>query len=206
MRTLVLLSLALLAISNTAIAAEKGDMLLRVGPYGVSPKSNNHPALEVDDGASLGFNFTYFVSEKLAIEVLAALPFSHDIKDKESSTKLAEAKHLPPTVSLQYHFNTDSAFSPYAGLGVNITTFTDVKETSALEGSEVDLETSAGLAAQLGVDISLNEDWVVNLDLRYIDIETDANVFTPGDPLGSGPINDIEISPFVYGLTIGRRF
>lgn len=206
MRTLVLLSLALVAISNTAIAAEKGDMLLRVGPYGVSPKSNNHPALEVDDGASLGFNFTYFMSEKLAVEILAALPFSHDVKDKETSTKLAEVKHLPPTVSLQYHFNTDSTFSPYAGLGVNITTFFDEKVTSALEGSSVELSTSLGLAAQLGVDISLNDDWVVNLDLRYISIKTDANVFTPGDPLGSGPIDNIEISPFVYGLTVGRRF
>ena len=45
----------------------------------------------------------YFLKDNLGIEVLAALPFQHDI-NVVGVGKVGSTKHLPPTVSLQYYF------------------------------------------------------------------------------------------------------
>src|SRR5690606_18520805 len=113
--------------------------------------------------------------------------------------KVGETKHLPPTVSLQYHFAPAAKFRPYVGVGVNYTLFFSEDTQGALAGSKLELDPSFGLAAQLGADIALNDDWFVNLDLRWVDIDTDATL--DGASLGS-----VAIDPVVFGLSIGRRF
>ena len=188
---------ALAALANPAIAAEPGDWIIRAGPYGITPKSNNSDIVSVEDGFGLGFNFTYHWTENLAVEVLAAAPFSHDIELLDG-TKVAETKHLPPTVSLQYHFDTDSAFRPYVGAGLNYTLFFDEKTLGPISGTSLSLEESFGLAAQLGADFDLSDRLVLNVDLRYIDIETDAS-------LDGVALTKADISPFVFGVTLGWR-
>ena len=198
MRTLVLVFLAMLAASNAAMAAEAGDWVVRAGPYGVMPKSDNSDIVEVDDGYALGFNFTYYFTPTWAVEVLAATPFKHDVELLDG-TKVAEVKHLPPTVSAQYHFPTESAFKPYVGLGLNYTLFFDESTTGPLAGTDLDLDASFGLAAQVGFDVELNDGWLLNLDARYIDIESDAD-------LDGAPLTSVDISPWVFGAEIGKRF
>ena len=36
---------------------------------------------------------------------------------------LGETKHLPPTLSVLYYFDTNSAIKPYMGVGINYTIF-----------------------------------------------------------------------------------
>ena len=75
-------------LAGTAQAYEAGNWLFRIGAYGVFPESDNltnvpgtaGATLDVDDGYSLGFNFTYMMNPNIGIELLAALPFKHDIK------------------------------------------------------------------------------------------------------------------------------
>ena len=71
--------------------------------------------------------------------VLAAWPFEHDIETKGAlagTGDAAEVKHLPPTVTLQYHFNTTSRLHPYVGAGINYTNFfsEDTNPSGALAG------------------------------------------------------------------------
>ena len=183
---------------NTAIAMDQGDWLMRFGGSYVDPKSNNHEVVSVDSAASLTFNFSYMMTDNWAVEVLAAYPFKHDITLKDG-TRVASTKQLPPTVSLQYHFAPASRFQPYVGLGINYTDFFSTKTTGPLEGSDLTLSSSWGFAGQLGADIMLNEKWFLNLDVRYIDLETEARL--DGDNLG-----DVDISPWVYGANVGFRF
>lgn len=185
-------------MTQPVLAHDAGDKLLRVGVTTVDPKSNNNPTVDVDSGSTLTFNGTWFYSENWGIELLAALPFSHDIELKDG-TKVGETDHLPPTLSLQYHFIPDGQFQPYVGLGVNMTLFFDEDLTGPLAGSDLDLETSFGLAAQVGVDIELNDKWLLNFDVRWIDISTEAEV--DGTSIG-----DVDIDPLVYGVYIGYRF
>jgi outer membrane protein len=44
---------------------------------------------------------------------------------RAGGTDIGSLKHLPPTLSLQYHF-TGMSFRPYVGLGVNYTRFSDI--------------------------------------------------------------------------------
>ncbi len=200
MKLLVTVCLTLLALGNVAYAAEAGDWKLRAGPYVVAPESDNSPIATVDNGISLGFNFTYFYSPNWAIEVLAATPFSHDV-DVIGDVKAAEVKHLPPTVTLQYHFDSTGAFQPYVGLGLNYTTFFDEETTSdgVLAGTDLELDDSFGVALQFGADLDLNEKWFLNFDVRYINIETDASV-------NGTPLVGVDINPWVVGATLGTRF
>jgi outer membrane protein len=190
---------ALLSASSLASAHEAGDWLFRIGGSIVDPKSNNSPIVSVDDGYSATFNFTYMYTDNLAVEVLAAWPFSHDIDLAEDGTRVGKTKHLPPTVSLQYHFLPESVFQPYVGVGVNYTYFFDEKTVGPLEGLKLRLSDSWGFAGQVGFDFMLNEKWFLNVDARYIQIDTDAEL--AGSPLGK-----VDIDPWVYGAHVGFRF
>ena len=187
-------------VAMPAQAYEKGDWLLRVGAGSVNPKSSNSSIVSVDSGATLVFNGTYFFTPNIAFEVLAAAPFSHDIHDPTGSVKLAETKHLPPTFSIQYHFNTEGAFHPYVGAGLNYTIFFDEETTDALPDTTLDLDASFGLAAQVGADIDLTDTMFLNFDVRWADIDTEASI--PEADLNF----DVEIDPMVYSITLGWKF
>jgi len=199
-RTLfVAATLAIMALSPAAHAYEKGDWLVRVGVGNVDPKSSNGDIASVDSGASLVFNGTYFFTPNLGFEVLAALPFSHDIKLAADGSKVGETKHLPPTFSLQYHFDTASSLKPYVGAGLNYTLFFDEETTGALAGTSLELDPSFGLAAQIGADFDISDSMFLNFDLRWIDINTDAE-------LDGAALEEVEIDPLVYSLTLGWNF
>ena len=93
---------------------------MRAGPYDVHPKSNNSDIVSVDDGISLGIDMTRRFDDHWALEVLAATPFTHDIKLLDG-TKVGETQQLPPTVAVQYRFLPSGFIHPYAALGLNYT-------------------------------------------------------------------------------------
>ena len=198
MKTAFWVAAGLLALTNIASAAEKGDWSFRAGPYTVNPESSNGDLVRVDDAVSLGFDFTYFYSQNWAIEVLASTPFTHDISLIDG-TAVGETKHLPPTLSLQYHFSTEGSFHPYIGAGLNYTLFFDEKTQGPLAGAKLELDGSFGLAAQLGAVVDINDNWFVNAEVRYIQIESDAK-------LDGVVVTKAEINPLVAGITLGYRF
>jgi len=187
-----------LGLANTAVAFEPGDWLVRVGATNVDPKSNNHDVVKVDSATSLSLNFTYMMTDVWAVEVLAAYPFKHDIT-LHDGTKVGSTKQLPPTVSLQYHFNPTGKFQPYLGLGINYTNFFSESTTGPLDGLNLSLGDSWGLAGQAGFDVMLNDQWFLNLDARYIGIDSKAKL--AGNSLGT-----VEIDPWVLGAHVGFRF
>lgn len=186
-------------LSPAANAHEKGDWLLRVGVGHVDPKSSNGDIASVDSGTALVFNGTYFFTPNVGFEILAATPFSHDIKLASDGTKVGETKHLPPTFSLQYHFDTAGAFNPYVGAGLNYTLFFDEDTEGPLAGTSLKLDDSFGLAAQLGTDFEVSETISLNFDVRWIDINTDAE-------LDGAALEEVEIDPMVYSLTAVWKF
>ena len=222
MRTM--LTATLLAVAGTAQAYEAGDMLLRGAVTTVAPDASSSELVvdgaavagseaDVDDGTALGITFVYMLSDRIGLEVLASTPFSHDISAATGALGLGtveagETKHLPPTVSLQYFpADSGSAFQPYVGAGLNYTLFFDEDVDGQLEGvlgpGNLDLDDSLGLALQAGFDYALNENWLVNVGIWWVDIDTDAT-FTFED--GTRVTTDVEIDPWVYSLSVGYRF
>jgi outer membrane protein len=179
--------------------AEKGDIILRGGVHAVNPKSDNSPIVNVDEGYSPSIMLTYFLSDNWAIDVLGALPFKHDV-NLNTGGKVAELKHLPPTISLQYHFLPSGAvFRPYVGAGVNFTLIFDEETQGALAGTDLSLDNSFGLAAQIGADFAINDKWAINLEARWIDIDTDAT-------LNGAALGTVAVDPLVYGLSVAYKF
>ena len=183
---------------STAQAYEAGNWLLKVGVADVIPKSNNSDIVDVTSAFSLTLDVTYMLTPNWGVDLLAAWPFTHDIELKDGTT-VGQTKQLPPTLSLQYHFLPQNNIRPYLGLGVNYTFFFDEETSGPLRRQSLSLGSSWGLAAEVGVDISINDDWFFNADLRYMDIDTDAK-------LDGANLTTVNIDPVVVGISIGRRF
>lgn len=186
------------SVGSVAHAQDAGDWIWRTGVHTVQPKSNNHDVVNVDSAAMLTFSGTYLFTRNWGIEVLGALPFEHDI-NLNGGGKVAETKQLPPTVSLQYHFNPGGTVRPYLGAGINYTLFFSEDTAGALAGSKLKLDGSFGPAVQAGMDVDIATDWFIAVDARWFDIDTDAEL--DGTNLGT-----VEIDPYAFGVSIGRRF
>ena len=198
-KTALLTGMALsMGFAGTAVAFEPGDWLVRVGASYVNPASDNHDIVSVESATSATINFSYMMSDVWALEVLAAYPFKHDL-ELQDGTKIGSTKLLPPTFSLQYHFSPTEQFQPYVGVGINYTNFSSEKTQGPMEGTDLDLGNSWGLAGQIGFDVMFNDDWFFNLDARYIDIDAKAEL--DGVSLGT-----VEVDPWIFGAHIGFRF
>lgn len=216
---------------------QAGDFLIRGGLTNVNPDSNQAGvsldgsalplSLSVDDNTQLGLNFVYFYDQNWAVEVLAATPFTHDVVLQDTTgetnsiygvdlngSNFAEVKHLPPTVSALYYFDTHSAFKPYVGVGINYTVFFEEKFTGTPQAagfSNLALDSSFGYSLQVGVDYLLDEHWSINASARYIDINTDAtfdvtNALNVSGGLAGKGNASVDINPMVYSLLVGYKF
>ncbi|AWH38308.1 MULTISPECIES: OmpW family outer membrane protein [Stenotrophomonas] len=187
-----------------AMAQSKGDWTVSAGVHQVAPKSNNGSlaggTLKVDVDSDIKPTITgeYFIADNLGIEVLAALPFKHDI-NINGLGRVGSTKHLPPVVSLQYHFNSKGKVSPFVGAGLNYTTFFSEDTTGALAASKLKLEDSWGLAAHAGIDFAIGEKGALRVDLRWIDI--DSKVKLDGEKIGT-----VNIDPLAYGVSYVFKF
>lgn len=195
----------LLAVGAAPTYAQSaGDWTLGLGAHVVDPKSDNGKLaagtlpVEVDSDVKPTITFEYFVADNLGLEVLAAWPFEHDIAIQGLGT-VGSTKQLPPTVSLQYHFNGQGRVSPFVGAGVNYTAFFSEDTTGALAGSKLKLDNSWGLAAHAGIDFAVGERGAIRIDARWIDIDTDVSL--NGTKLGTA-----NIDPLVYGASYVMKF
>lgn len=216
--------------SANAFAHEAGDIVVRAGLTNVAPDEASSNILvgganfelggavvggvSVDNNTQLGLNVAYFLTDNWNVELLAATPFSHDI-DLASGGNLAKTKHLPPTITANYFFaDAGAKFQPYVGLGINYTIFFDEdfndETVAAIDGligatiSDLSLDNSFGLSAQLGADYEISDGLYLNASVRYINIETEAKFKVNGADLGT--IETVEINPFVYTISLAYKF
>jgi outer membrane protein len=228
-----ILTLALIGtlFSASALAHKAGDIVFRAGLATVAPDASSTNILvgganfdipgvgvvggvDVDNNTQLGLTVAYFLTDNWNIEVLAATPFSHDIEIL-GGTKLGSTKHLPPTVTANYFFAEPSAkFQPYVGLGVNYTIFFDekfddgavalIEDLAGATVSDLSLDGSFGLSAQIGADYEVSDGMFINAAIRYINIETEASFDVGGADLGA--IDTVTIDPWVYSISVGYKF
>ena len=207
LQSLVLAAATALTMT-TAFAVPAGTWTVAAGAHMVDPKSdngtlNNGLSVDVDDDIRPTISGEYFIANNVGIELLAALPFHHDftLNNPDGTEALTgKTQHLPPTLSLQYHFdgyNMPMNLKPFVGVGVNYTTF--FKEKLNLNGSELKLKDSVGVAGHIGLDIPYAPTEAFRIDARYMDIKTDVT-------LNGADIGEIDISPWVYGVAFVKKF
>lgn len=208
LQSLVLAAATALTMT-TAFAVPAGTWSIAAGAHMVDPKSNNGTladgtfSVQVDDDIRPTISGEYFVANNIGVELLAAIPFHHDITltDNDGNQVDAKTQHLPPTLSLQYHFdgyNMPMNVKPFVGVGVNYTTF--FKERVYLgNGNDLELDDSVGVAGHVGLDIPFAPTEAFRIDARYMDIKTDAS-------LNGNDIGEVDISPWVYGVAFVKQF
>lgn len=199
------ISAAILLAAGAACTLAQADerWTVKAGAHTVNPKSDTGSlaggalATDVDSSLRPSAMLEYFVTSSIGVELLAAWPFRHEVK--LNGVEAAQTKQLPPTVSLQYHFLTGSAISPFVGVGLNFTRFFNVDERGPLIGTDLTLGDSWGIATHAGIDFRITERWLAGVDFRWIDIDTTARV-------NGAKVGTVNVDPLVWGAYVGYRF
>jgi outer membrane protein len=216
-KALSALSLLLAGMAATPAMAEAGDTFIRVRGIMVAPNEDStgitpaFPAetVSVNNAVAPEVDITHMLTNNFGVELIAATT-KHSISGTTGTTgaigKLASTWVLPPTLTLQYHFAPEAKARPYVGAGVNWTLFYKEKASNGLEAAvgqtNVNLSSSFGWAAQAGIDIDLNEKMFLNLDVKYIDLDTNARLRTTA--AGIQRVG-VDINPFVFGVGVGFK-
>jgi outer membrane protein len=152
--------------------------------------------VDADNAVVPELDISYFFTDHIAAELILATS-KHDM-DYTGNVDLGDAMILPPTLTLQYHFTPDQAFSPYVGAGVNYSMF--YNEDAAAGFTDLNVDNGFGLALQAGFDYWLDEHWGLNADVKKIFLNVDAT-------LNNGAIRaDVDLDPWVVGAGVSYRF
>ena len=169
--------------------------MMRVRAINIAPHIGTSPSvagLDVSSEWTPEIDFTYFVTPHIGMELILATQ-RHEVTLNGAS--LGKLSHLPPTLTVQYHFQPTSSIKPYVGAGINYTHFYNV---DLAPGLTID-RNSFGGALQAGVDIAVTQNGYINLDVKKIWINTDIKS-------GGTKLTNLEINPVVWGVGYGFRF
>ena len=210
-------ALAQSADGESRIGTRAGDVLLRTRVIMVAPNERSGSILpafpgekvKVDNSVMPELDVTYMATDNIGFELIASTT-KHSASGQSGTTgsigKLASTWVLPPTLTAQYHFAPTSKVRPYVGAGLNYTIFWNEDASRGLEAAvgptKVHMKDSFGWAAQAGVDVDLTDRVFLNLDVKYIDIDTTARLSTTA----AGTQNvKVSLDPLVFGIGIGVR-
>ncbi|WP_152417269.1 OmpW family outer membrane protein [Sandarakinorhabdus sp. AAP62] len=205
-----------LVLAAGPAAAAQGDFLVRLRAIAVVPQEKVGPVLptfptsagRITDAYAPEIDFTYMLTDNIGVELIAATT-KHCVEGGGSLAgvgRLACTWVLPPTLTLQYHFAPEGKIHPYVGAGVNWTMFYNEKASSqlntAIGATNVNLSNSFSFALQAGIDFDITEKMFVNLDVKYVDMDTNARLTT------GALVNNLraDINPLIVGVGVGWRF
>lgn len=151
--------------------------------------------IEADNRWIPEVDISYFFTPNIAAELVLTTPQSVDIY--VGGSKEGKIRALPPSLLVQYHFTQFGAFKPYLGAGVNYTLFS--KRSNILNGAASVDRSSVGLVAQAGFDYMFNKNWGLNVDVKYVQMNTDVSV-------GGAKVGKIKLNPITAGVGVTYRF
>ncbi len=210
------------AVAAPALAAEDGKWMVRLRALRLDPADKSDAftagiadipadALTINKKTFPEVDISYFFTPNIAAELVLTYPQSQDVS--LLGTKIGSFKHLPPVLSVQYHFLPEGTFRPYVGVGLNYTIISDVDLTvdvpiSNDEGPtratfvtvHPDLEKhSIGFSYGAGFDVKVADKWFINFDVKKVKLGSD--VLVEGEK-----ITHVDIDPLLISLGAGYRF
>lgn len=203
MKKLVLaLSLASVGFISAEAIAQDSPWLVRARVVNIDTanKSDQVGGVGAEDRITVGkktipeIDISYFFSPNVSAELILTYPQKHDVY--LDGNNIGTFKHLPPTLSAQYHFAPNSNINPYLGVGVNYTNISKVN----LLGGKGSLESSSfGLSVQAGVDFTIDKNWSLNLDVKKVQIRSDVKI-------AGAKASAVKVDPLLIGVGVGYRF
>lgn len=203
MKKLVLaLSLASVGFISAEAIAQDSPWLVRARVVNIDTanKSDQVGGVGAEDRITVGkktipeIDISYFFSPNVSAELILTYPQKHDVY--LDGNNIGTFKHLPPTLSAQYHFAPNSNINPYLGVGVNYTNISKVN----LLGGKGSLESSSfGLSVQAGVDFAIDKNWSLNFDVKKVQIRSDVKI-------AGAKASAVKVDPLLIGVGVGYRF
>ncbi|CAL62391.1 putative outer membrane protein OmpW-like [Herminiimonas arsenicoxydans] len=195
---------SLTALSSQAFAqqVQEGPWLVRVRAVHLDPANKSDPVggtgaanrLTIDSKTIPELDISYFFTPNWAAELVLTYPQKQRVS--LDGKEIGTFKHLPPTLTMQYHFTPEKTISPYVGAGINYTRISSVK---LLNGAAQLESSSVGLALQAGVDFKIDKKWSLNLDVKKVQIRSDVRT-------AAGQLSAVKIDPWLIGVGVGYRF
>lgn len=192
------IALAVAALAPVAMAQSAGDIVVRARAVYLDAANKDSIAItdvSINSKWLPEVDFTYYVTPNFAAELILTYPQKQDVSSTLHGGKIGTLKHLPPTLTAQYHVTGLGAIKPYVGAGVNYTRFSNVNLPT---GFTIE-KNSFGLAFQAGVDYAIDKQWSLNLDVKKAQIRTDLS--SAGTNLGT-----IKVDPTLIGVGVGYKF
>lgn len=211
-----------------SFAQQKNEWNIRLRAIGILPQeSATIGVIGGDINLSNSFapelDFTYFFANNFSAELILGTA-RHKVSTSASNlnavggasaanVNLGKVWLLPPTLTLQYHLPTGTAFKPYIGAGVNYTIFYNADKGPVVQN--IDYKNKFAFATQLGIDYDVSKKVFINIDVKKIFLSTNVTVdaanLTPAANPSLAPtlknINaDVKINPWVVGVGLGYRF
>lgn len=189
------LSALMAAPAMAQTAAKEGPWLVRARAVHLDSRNDDSTGLDltINNKWIPEVDISYFITPNIAAELILTYPQKHRLY--AGGAQIGTLKHLPPTLTLQYHFTNFGPVKPYVGAGLNYTRFSSVNLPA---GVSID-KNSFGGALQVGVDIPVAKNISLNLDVKKVYIRTD--VSAAGAKLGT-----FKVDPVLFGVGVGYRF
>ena len=223
-KSLIALAVAAALVPSLAMA-EKGDIVVRLRATNITADESSklgektaaaglNPTnlygsptadLKVDSNTIPELDISYYFTKNIAAELILALGSKHDVSILPGSNgvkNLGEVNLLPPTLTLQWHFNPDQMVDPYVGAGVSYVRAMDNGLDYAGLPIRID-RNNWGVALQGGVDVNLENRWLVNFDVKKIFVDTDVKLNAGA---GYTKIDNLDIDPWVVSVGFGKKF
>ena len=171
---LSLAALSALALLPGQAAAQAGDVRVKLLATLVAPDGKIRdvktdliglPAgseAKADDNVTPTIAIEYFVADHVSLETIAGVT-QHDVNGRGAlagAELVSNAKIVPATLTVKYHFGEDGGVQPYIGAGPSYFIFIDEKPgaaTRALGATRQKMGDKFGVAVQAGIDIPVND-------------------------------------------------
>jgi outer membrane protein len=201
-KTFVRAALAVAVAGSVALPfaaqAQETPWLVRVRAVNLDSANKDSTGLDlsINNKVIPELDISYFFTPNWAAELILTYPQKHTVSSGVVGGEIGTLKHLPPTLTAQYHVTGLGGFVPYVGAGVNYTHFSNVD----LVGGAADVKrNSYGFAVQVGADIPLTKNLSLNVDVKKVQIGT--TVSLNGTELGK-----FKVDPLLIGVGLGWRF
>lgn len=193
-----------------------GPWLVRLRAIDIAPNESNGAtgngligadSIKVDSVWAPELDISYFFTPNFALELVLTYPQKHNVDWSNSplagggTLPIGSIKQLPPSLYGQYHFDTGTPFKPYLGAGITYFWITD--NDLQVNGNPILKITRSnwGFGLQAGLDYVLTRNWYLNVDVKYIWVDTKVT-----DTAGLNIDTRLSIDPWVFGFGAGYRF
>ncbi|MGQ4880458.1 OmpW/AlkL family protein [Billgrantia sp. LNSP4103-1] len=178
--------------SQAALAYNAGDGFVRGGFAKSDTRSDNG----IVDGISSGeTGFTYgagfLFHDKVGVELNGSEKIEHDVSLGGGTNTI---DRMPVNLLVNYYplGGLDSKVQPYVGAGLNYTRFSG-------EPENVSARRSFGAVGQVGIDLAITDNFMLNGFANYADVDSDISV-------DGSEIGEAKVDPMTIGGGVTFRF